>query len=127
MKVVLQWSASQQETISGVKFTNNLGKLREGEMWGVYSEVSALGQIANLRLFILDSMSFIDDHVPPVELLKGGLLSEDHLVGGNDNIPLPGKNLFLNDACLGTVYVYVSMCACVSKLLTSTDILAVSL
>lgn len=55
---------------------------------------------ANLGLLILDSVGLINDHVPPVELLEGGLLSEDHLIGGHHNIPLTRKNLLLDNTCL---------------------------
>ena len=57
-------------------------------------------RMSNLWFLILDAVSFIDDHVPPVELLEGCLLSENHLIRGDHHVPLTRKNLLLDDPCL---------------------------
>ena len=62
---------------------------------------------SNLGFLILDSVSFINDHVSPVELLEGGLLPEHHLIGGDHHIPLTRHYLLLDDACLQPVCTYV--------------------
>ena len=45
-------------------------------------------------------MGLVNDHVSPVELLKSGLLSQAHLIGGDDHIPLPGQYLLTNNTRL---------------------------
>lgn len=61
---------------------------------------SVSSQATNLRFLILDAVSFVYHHVPPVELLKGRLFPENHLVGSDNSIPLPCLYLLLNNALL---------------------------
>lgn len=68
--------------------------------------------IGYLGLLILDAVSLINDHVPPIELLEGSFLPEHHLVGGHNYIPLTRENLLLDDTCLWVAYS-VCMCVCV--------------
>ena len=61
----------------------------------------------HLGLLVLDPMCLVDHHVPPVELLEGGLLLQHHLVGGDDHVPLPRHDLLADDAVLGAGQVTV--------------------
>ena len=56
----------------------------------------------NLGLLVLDPVSLVDDQVAPVELLEDGLLPDDHLVGGDADVPLPRQQHVTDQGRLGT-------------------------
>ncbi|KAH3682636.1 hypothetical protein WICPIJ_006395 [Wickerhamomyces pijperi] len=65
MEVVLQGRTSDQETVLGVEQSDDLGQ------GGV---------------FVLDSMGLINNNVLPSNLFQGGLLSDDHFEGGDQDV-----------------------------------------
>ena len=71
MEVVLQRRSSEQKSVASFDLTNN-----EREF----------------GLFVLDSVGLVDNHVLPVELLKDALLSDEHLVGRDDDVPTAGHH-----------------------------------
>ena len=56
-------------------------------------------------------MGLVDDHVPPVEFLEGGLLSQHHLIGGHHRVPLARHNLLGYDTRLDKIQRL--MCKCI--------------
>lgn len=71
VEVVLQRGSGEQKPVARFDLAND-----EGEF----------------GLFVLDSVGLIDDHVLPVELLEDALLSDEHLVGGDDDVPTAGHH-----------------------------------
>ena len=55
---------------------------------------------AYLWFFIFYSVCFINDHVTPVKLFEDWLLSNDHFIGGDADIPLSWHQSVTNDRCL---------------------------
>ena len=71
MEIVLQWSSRQQESATCLDLPDHHREF---------------------ALLILDPMSLVNDHVLPIKFLKHALLSEDHLVGGDADIPAAGHH-----------------------------------
>lgn len=79
MKIILEWRSGQQEAISGFELSQKFGKL---------------------GLFIFDSVSLVDDHVTPVELLEHGLFPDDHFIRRDAHVPVSGHQNVANERIL---------------------------
>ena len=80
MKIVLERCSSNQEAVGGFNFSDNHGKF---------------------TLLVLDPVSLINDHVLPVELLEHALLPENHLLGGDADVPASGHHDLADESVPG--------------------------
>ena len=73
MEVVLERCPCKQESVGGSELSNNFRQL---------------------GFLILDAVGLVNDEVAPVKLFECRLLSQDHFIGGYDDIPLAWHYLF---------------------------------
>lgn len=77
MEVVLKWRTCEENAVSGIEDTQSL---------------------RNLRILILELVSFINDEVLPFELLEGSHAEANTLKSCEADIELARMKIFLQDA-----------------------------